>query len=943
MVIRLSLFFRAKGVAPLRSHGGRLSSSLWPTTMLMFRRLVFAVGLGLFIGLPAQAQSVPPPKLESSRLITVGVLAYDGKPQTLKRWQPTADYLSAQNPKDHFRIEPLFQSELAAAVKEGRLDFVLTQPLQFVELAGQEGIWPLATMSVRSVDGRLERFGAVVVVRSDRTDLHTIADLKHKVVAGAAENALGSWLLAKDAFLRAGINPDTEIHPLFTGLPMQHVLQAVIDRRADAGIVRTGLLERLIAEGRFQPDQFRVLNPQHYGGFPYRVSTELVPEWPFSATRKVSGHFARQIARQLLAMPSHSEAALAARVEGWALPLDYATVRHIRDQWLPVAPSILRVLKAYGVWLMLPIWLLVFLFFIQGRRTQKILRRQKAHLRGTLNALHDAVVVLSLDGRLQFANQSTQTLLKQPQLALADVKGRYFTELFQLQWRDTKPVGSLQAAIDLLPSQPEQEYEIQLLVGHQLREIDLRINLLGSSVDAASQRIILSMRDVTDYREATALLAYRASHDRLTGLLNRSAFEEFLERQCHSLSEKKCDGLVLWLDVDDFRLINESSSREVGDQIIARLASHLSLELPTSGLVARLGADEFGIWIPDVQSIAFRQWPEDLLASLREWRFTVGVERVRITLSIGASQADYRLGAGLLKDAEAACRRAYREGGNRVYWYTRDDQEIATRRDELATLGQLKQALDDESFCQVIQRIQPTQSSDTHPTSPAHYEVLLRVCSPDGTLQNPAKFIEAAEKYHFMAEIDRWVIRKTFAFLANIKENPPVLAINLSGATVQDPQINPFIRAAFREFNLDPTLICFEITETSAITNYELVLDLMTALRELGCSLSLDDFGGGLLSFEFLRRLQPDFVKIDGKLIRDIVSDPVAEVIVTAIHQVALVMQAQTIGEWVENEAIQARLTEIGVHYVQGYLHHRPTPMANLLCDYSPTCTKSPT
>ena len=875
-------------------------------------------------------------------VITVGVLAYDGKQRTLARWQPTADYLSAQNPDDHFQIEPLFQSELAAAVREGRLDFVLTQPLQFVALSRQDNVWPLATMSLRSPNGKLERFGSVIVVRSDRADLQHLADLKGKVVAGAAENALGSWLLGLDALSRAGLDPHTQIHPLFTGLPMQHVLRAVLEDRADAGIVRTGYLDRLIAEGRLSPGQFRVLDPRIYADFPYPVSTELVPEWPFSATSRVSNHFARQVAQQLLAMPADSQAAQAAGIRTWALPLDYSTVQHIRDQWLPDAPSLARVFKAYGFWLLLPIGFLVFLFYLQGKRTQKFLRLQEKRLRSTLDALHDAVVVLSPAGRVQFANQSTQLLLQFPNQPLANLQGRHFSELFHMQWSDAREVGSLQQAIELLPDNPEQEYEIQFLIGHQLREIDLRMSWLGDGGHVHSAPcIILSMRDVTDYREATALLAYRASHDRLTGLMNRTAFEEFLERQCHSLSERKSEGLVLWVDVDDFRLINESNSREVGDQIIARLASHLSLELPTSGLIARLGADEFGLWIPDIQSISFRQWPDDLLTSLREWRFTIGVDRVRITLSIGVSMADYRLGADLLKDAEAACRRAYREGGNRVYWYTRDDQEIATRRHQLATLGQLKQALDEERFCQVIQRIQPTRAHGV--ASRDHYEVLLRVCDAHGGLQNPAQFIEAAEKYHFMAEIDRWVIRKTFGFLAQIKSNPPILAINLSGATVQDPQINPFIRAAFREFDLDPALICFEITETSAITNYELVLELMTALRELGCSLSLDDFGGGLLSFEFLRRLQPDYVKIDGKLIRDIVDDPVAEVIVSAIHQVALVMQAQTIGEWVENEAIQARLEEIGIHYVQGYLHHRPSPVSELLPDYSPACTKSPT
>ncbi|OZB79044.1 MAG: hypothetical protein B7X28_08660, partial [Halothiobacillus sp. 13-55-253] len=160
---------------------------------------------------------------------------------------------------------------------------------------------------------------------------------------------------------------------------------------------------------------------------------------------------------------------------------------------------------------------------------------------------------------------------------------------------------------------------------------------------------------------------------------------------------------------------------------------------------------------------------------------------------------------------------------------------------------------------------------------------------------------------------------------------PPLLAINLSGATVQDPSMNAFIRSAFREFNLDPALICFEITETSAITNYELVLELVHSLRQLGCKISLDDFGAGLLSFEFMRRLQPDFVKIDGKLVRDIEHDPVASVIVRAIQQVSEVMGAKTIGEWVENEATLRRLEAIGIDFIQGYYYHAPVPIETLI------------
>ncbi len=893
--------------------------------------------VGLFlvfgaIGAFADSSAVP----AATQRITMGVLAYAGKAQAMQRWQPTADYLTAKNPGYQFQIEPFYLAELAAAVREGRLDFVLTQPLQFVQLARSDDVWPLATLNVKTRLGQLDRFGSAIIVRADRQDLQHLVDLRDKVVAGGSADALGAWLLGLDAFTRAGIDPATMIHPLFTGLPMAMIVHAVADRRADAGVIRAGFLEYMVAQGQIRPGEFRVLDPKTYRDFPYEISTELVPEWPFSATQKIPAEFAQHVARQLLSMPADDPAAIVTGRANWSLPLDYSAVQHIFDQWIPHNASVYQWLRAHGGWILLSLGLVIFLFYLQGRRTQRYLSRQEARLSITLNALHDAVIVCSADGRVVFANQLTRVFLTHPVDDLTALRGRHYAVLFHLRWHEPSPNFDLRQAVALLEKRPEQAYNVQLVIGHQIREIDLQLQRLAWLDDKHGPKFVLTLRDVTEYREATALLAYRASHDRLTGLLNHSAFQEFLEGQCHSLGEKKCEGMILWLDVDDFRLFNEANSRAMGDQLVSRLASQLSLTIPATGIIARLGVDEFGIWIPDLHSFAWRQWPDELLAALREMRFTIGAQRFRITISLGVCLADYRLGSGLLDDAEAACRRAHRDGGNRVVWYSRDDQEIASRRQQIASLHHIKQALDDEGLVQVVQLIAATSRGvATLPVkgnAHAHYEVLLRVKGADGSLQSPVQFIEAAEKYHFMPEIDRWVIRKTCEFLAQCSSSPPLLAINLSGATVQDPLINGFIRAIFREFNINPALICFEITETSAITNFELVLDLMNALRDMGCWMALDDFGGGLLSFEFLRRLKPDFVKIDGKLIREIEHDPVAKVIVTAIQQVATVMNAQTIGEWVETESVLECMQAIGVHYIQGYLIHRPVLM-QVLCE----------
>lgn len=874
---------------------------------------------------PAAAAAAEPTR------ITIGVLAYLGKPQTMARWQPTADFLTNQNPGYRFVIEPLYLNELASAVRDERLDFVLTQPLQFVQLVDEAGIWPLATMDVAQGGQKLDRFGSAIIVRADRVDLQRLADLRGKLIAGASPDALGAWLLGLDALSRAGINPNKDIQPEFTGLPMTRVVQAVLDGRADAGVVRAGFIEHLMETGVLAPDRLRVIGLKQYTDFPFAVSTELVPEWPFSATNRVDRALARKVGRQLLSLPANDPAAVSAGLASWSLPLDYAGVQEIRAKWLPSNISLLAVLSAYGAWLLLPIAGVIFLFYRQGRRVQRQLAGQELQLRTTLNALQDAVVVLSNAGRVLFINAPTLALLRHPVSEAAEVNGRHFTLLFDLRWSQPTTAMDLRQAVALLESQAEYTAEIQLHAGHQIRDMDLNLRRVGDS-GAADTRIILILSDRTEIRQSQFLLAHRARHDRLTGLLNHESFTEFLDSQCHALSDRRCEGLLLWLDLDDFRLINETISRAAGDELLVRLANQIALWVPESGLVARLGVDEFGIWLPEVRSAQARQWPQELLERVRAFRFQMAGQNIRVTASMGVCALDYRLGAELLHDAEAACRRARHDGGNRLVWYSRDDQDIAAQRQQLATLQQLKRSLDEEGLLQAVQGIVALPLS-SEPAQPRHFEVLLRLKGSDGQAQSPTQFIEAAERYRFMPEIDRWVLAESFRRLAAWGTGAPMLAINLSGATVQDPEIYPYIRQLLRQWDFDPRRLCFEITETSAITHVEQALTLMALLRDLGCKVALDDFGAGMLSFEFMRRLRPDFVKIDGKLVRDVETDPVAAVIVRAIVEVAHEMGAKTVGEWVETKSLVARLEQLRVDFIQGYYTHAP----ELLTDDMPS------
>jgi len=864
---------------------------------------------------------------QASKDVTIAVLAYNGKDAALKRWQPTAEYLTREIPGYHFIVQPLFLQELTQAVRDGRAQLVLTQPLQFVRLARHYDIWPLVTLDARADGYKLDRFGAAIICKAGRKDLQSLDDLKDKTIAGVAPNALGGWLLGLDTFDRAGVHRK-DIDSLFVGLPMHRVVEAVLDGRVDAGVVRAGQVERLMASGQINSGQLKVLGQKNYAGYPFKVSSELVPEWPMAATRGLPKSLTREISRSLLAMQQGSHAARSAHIYGWTLPLDYSTVDQIRQRWLPDKPSLDRVIKAYWPWLMLPLGLILVGFYLQSLRTQHQLVERERQLRTTFNALHDAVVVLSPSGLVQFANQASLKLVRDPDIRPEQVLNQFFCNLFSFQWPNRRRNCDIHVEIERLRDEYEIEHELIAEHGRQHKTINIRMARMDDALGTTPQRILVSMQDVTELRDATALLAYRASHDRLTGLINRTAFEEILNKACMSDEREECAGVLVWIDIDDFKLINEANSHQLGDQMVCRLASHISLGLPPQAVLARLGIDEFGIWIPGQNDTFARQWPQELLDSIRTFRMEHEGLKIRATASVGVCVVDYRNAVvpSLLRDAEGACRSAHRLGGNRVFMHSGDDSELQLRRRQLDWLQRLKQAIDENQFCQVFQKIHPVAEG-----YPPHWEVLLRLKQEDGRVVFPAQFIEVAEKFNFMPEIDRWVVRNAIEQIAKLGAEAPYIAVNLSGASVQDPEMAMYIRNVLNQAHIDPERICFEITETTAISSFDQAVTMMNSLRQLGCRLSLDDFGGGLLSFEFLRQLQPDFVKIDGKLVRDMLDDPVAEVIVDAIHRVASVMGAHTIGEWVENEAIYQRLEAIGVNYVQGYLIHRPGALSEAL------------
>lgn len=422
-------------------------------------------------------------------------------------------------------------------------------------------------------------------------------------------------------------------------------------------------------------------------------------------------------------------------------------------------------------------------------------------------------------------------------------------------------------------------------------------------------------------------MAHQATHDDLSGLLNRREFE----RRLRQLLTESVDapGSFLHLDVDQFKLVNNTGGPEAGDELIRQM-SRLLEEMFPSALLARTGGDEFAVWLQGVPADAARKAAESLCGRVSEMRFDCLGKSYMVTLSGGLVHRapGLQLANDLIRAADSACHAAKESGRNRLQVYASDDREMARRDDVMSWVTRLNEALDADRLRLRCQRIEPTGGGGL----PA-YEVLISVASEDGELLAPAEFLKAAEQYNRMHAIDRWVISNVMRWMHS---NPEVLAgidhlsINLSGHSMNDASLPEFLFEHFQRYPVPKERICFEVTETAAIANLEDAADFIRELQDMGCRFSLDDFGSGLASYGHLKHLPVDYIKIDGTFIRDIASDNADLALVRSINEMGHLMGKRTIAEYVENDDIRQLLADIGVDFVQGYGVEKPRPLDSL-------------
>ena len=585
--------------------------------------------------------------------------------------------------------------------------------------------------------------------------------------------------------------------------------------------------------------------------------------------------------------------------------------------------------SAYFVMLSMTAIAIAFGLLIAGyviRRTrlaENALAQEKENAEITLHSVGDAVIAADAQGKVSYLNPAAEQMTGWHN---EEVRGQPLRKIYHIINETTRKPLEHPAMLGVLDSAIAGLDKHTLLISRSGKELAIEDtaapirNSNGENVGA-----ILVFRDVTERRSMQNQLTWQASHDPLTGLVNRRELEVLLERLLATAKEQdKCHAL-LYLDLDQFKVINDTCGHVAGDELLRQVGALMHPMIRDSDTLARLGGDEFGILLEGCSLRQAEQIAHKLLQSLEEFRFAWQDKTFRVGVSIGLVGIHSRSGtiSTVLSAADGACYMAKEKGRNRVWLHQDDDREIANRQGEMEWVSRIMQAFDENRFMLYFQRVIPL--ADTALASP-YREVLVRMIDEQGELVPPMAFIPAAERYGVMSTVDRWVVKTAFEWLANHPREEG-LAVNLSSQSLSDDGFLDFVMEQFHAVHLSPRRICFEITETAAIANWKRATEFITALRSLGCCFALDDFGSGMSSFGYLKNLPVDFIKIDGTFVRDMTEDEVDFAMVEAVNRIGHVMGIRTTAEYVENDRILAKLREMGVDYAQGYGIHVPEPL----------------
>ncbi len=565
---------------------------------------------------------------------------------------------------------------------------------------------------------------------------------------------------------------------------------------------------------------------------------------------------------------------------------------------------------------------------IHSEKTSRLqLQQEKDKAIATLNSIVDAVITTNAEGVIEYQNSAAERLTGIP---INQAKGmRIDNAISFFQEHSMNDIDNPVFTCLQTGERMNQKIYADMLDKDGTR---YTVQVMSTPLIGKDKQVfgaVLVLNDVTNIRILSRRLKYQASHDILTKLINRSEFEKRVRNAITQAQNYDGNSAVLYIDLDRFKLINDICGHAAGDELLKQVAKLLRSIVEKENSVARMGGDEFAVLIENTPISEAEKVANKILADLAAYRFSWDEKSFSIECSIGMAEIQPTCDGltYILNAVDSACYLAKESGRNCIRTYCDGDDTIIERKGQERWIQHFDKAIEKDDLVLYAQPIVSLAKNEKKKTS---IEVLVRMLDDDGSIIPPNAFLPAVERYDRAYKLDRWIIESVFKFVNSHKKAVKKLtkiSINLSGQSVAEDELLPFIQQKTRQYGIDSSKICFEVTETAAIANLTTAIDLIEQLKQDGFLFALDDFGSGLSSFAYLKTLPVDFLKIDGIFVKDIQTDKVNYAMVKAIHEMSAVLDKQTIAEYVENEAVVELLSEIGVDYGQGFYLGKPQPI----------------
>jgi len=563
------------------------------------------------------------------------------------------------------------------------------------------------------------------------------------------------------------------------------------------------------------------------------------------------------------------------------------------------------------------------------KRIAEELYQEKEHAIITLDSIGDVVLRTDINGCIVFINTAGEKMLG---LALYEIQGRVISDILHIT-DNTTGIPYASVLVNALASQKEVACEGRSTL-HISKQHSIAVDERAAPIFDRTGKIVggvLCLRDVSIARKNLERRSWEASHDTLTKILNRRAFEEHIDTALKQLPRHQNHHSLCFIDLDRFKIVNDSCGHAAGDELLIQLTQSIQSKIREEDVFARLGGDEFGLLLSGCDASTGKIIAENLIEEINQFQFIWDKQIFNIGLSIGLTVINdsSKSVRDVLGEADLACYRVKENGRNQVHLFLPSDVELALRRDQISWVGRITAALRDNRFVLYHQTYRTL--SNNNQDRDLHLEVLIRMLDEDDNIVLPGFFLPTAERYDLVQDIDRWVINQVFSqfhTLSSIYAGHALMVnINLSGASINSNELFSFIKEKLLAFNIDPQTICFEITETAAVKDINASIRFINACNKIGIKLALDDFGTGTSSFEYLKNLPVDYLKIDGGFVRNIETNAVDREMVASINRIAHLMGKKTIAEFAESESIITILDEMKLDFAQGYATCPPRPL----------------